>query len=161
MKTTFDPHAVKHASVYAKDQFFCVETCAGYRSVGGERISAFLAGDAPDADVGKAVLDALGSYRVLSESEIPTFRDLARVEAKQEEWERQLMALAGYKSRQEIYRGLKHVPVRLCGSELSVSATAKDRRNGFEGSGFTLAVAVHLGPAAIGSAVKKAVSECA
>lgn len=161
MKATFDPRAVKHAFVYAKDQFFCAESCAGYRSVGSERITAFMPGDAPDIEVGRAVLEALGSYRVLSKTEIAEFRDLARLEAKHDEWERQMMVRAGYKSRQEIYRGLKHVLVRLCGPELSVSATAKDRRHGFVGKGCMLAVNVELGAAAIGATVKKAISECA
>lgn len=161
MSTTFDPHALKHASVFAKDRFFCVESCAGYRSFGSERIAAFLPGDAPDDDVGRAVLEALASYRVLSVAEVAEFRDLGSVEARHSEWERQLMELAGYTSRQEIYRGLKHVPVRLSGSELSVSATVQDRRHGFEGNGFALTMAVNIGAAAVGAAVKSAVSECA
>ncbi len=161
MKPAFDPHDVKHAGVYAKDAFFCFESCAGYRSVVRERINAFLPGGASDAEVGQAVLEALSQYRALRESEIAEFRDLARVEAKHKEWELQLMFHAGYKTRQEIYRGLKYAPLRLVGSELSVSSTVKDRRHGFEGNGFRSVVDVALGPAAIGAAVKMAICECA
>ena len=147
--------------MFAKDSFFCVESCAGFRSVGLERITAFLSPNASDAEVGRAVLEALSQYRVLLQSEIAEFHDLMRIEARHKEWERQLLVQAGYKTRQQLYSGLKYVPVRLSNSELSVSATAKDRHHGFQGNGFTSVVNVDLGLVAIGAAVKKAVSECA
>ena len=161
MNAAFDPHAVKHSFVYAKSEFFCVESCIGYRSVSGGNIIAFLPGETSDAELGAGVLQALSSYRVLATTEIANFREVANAEARNLVWERQLMAQAGYRSRQELYRGLRHVPVRLRNSELIVSATAKDRRHGFEGNGFSLTIDVNVGAEGIGAAIKKVVAECA
>jgi len=161
MNAAFDPHAVKHSFVYAKSEFFCVESCIGYRSVSGGNIIAFLPGDTSDTELGSRVLQALNSYQVLAATEIANFRDAASAEARHLVWEQQLMSQAGYRSRQELYRGLRCVPVQFRNAELVVSATAKDRRHGFEGNGFSLTIDVNVGAEVIGATVKTVVIECA
>lgn len=158
METAADPSASKHASVYANGEFVCVQSSAGHRRTVGEKVVALLPPDAKETEIGSAVLSALASYRVLSRSEFGEFFDLARVTAKHQEWERELAKHAGYKSTKQVYKRLKLVSVRLSGSALSVSATAK-RRYGFEGNGFSVTIDVSEGETAVGNAVLKALEE--
>lgn len=97
MGTTFDPHARKRASVYANDDFFCIESCAGYRRVVDDRIVAFLPREASESDIGNAVLSALASYRVIPVVEHAEFFATTRLETRHVEWEQELNARAGYK----------------------------------------------------------------
>lgn len=161
MESTFDPYSKKHASVYANDEFVCVQSSVGYRSTVGDKIIEYLPSSATESEIGKAVLSALSSYRVLSLSEVGEFFDLARVQEKHAEWEKELVTRASYKSTKQVYRNLRLVSVRLSESKLSASATTKDRRNGFAGNGFSVTLDVGEGESAVGSAILKALKECA
>lgn len=161
METTFDPYARKTASVYANSDFFCIESCAGYRSVVDERIVAFLPREASDSDIGNAVLSALAAYRVVPVPDHAEFFSATRVEMRLTEWEQDLSARAGYKSTRNLYRGLKLVAVQLSDSEVTMSSTVRDRKRGFTGNGFSLTVASTLGAAVVGDSVKRALEECA
>jgi hypothetical protein len=157
----FDPSHKKHASVYAKDSFICVKSCAGYRRCSDEGLVAFLPGSAAAEAVGNAVVAALDSYRLLSEGEIGEFFAVAKVEERNRIWEAELMRCTGYRSVKEMYSGLKHVPVRLERAEVTVRSTKKDRRNGWEAVRSAFSVNANLGPVAIGEAVKRALGESA
>jgi len=161
MEAAFDPFAKRHASVYANDEFICVRSSAGYRSTIEDRIVALLEPDAGEDEIGSSVLSALDSYRVLSLSELGGVFGLDRVQQRYAEWEQELVAHAEYKSTKRIYRRLRRVSVRLSGTKLSVFASVKDRRNGFEGNGFSVTIDVSEGSVAVGNAVRKALAECA
>jgi len=76
MELTFDPHARKRAAVYANDDFVCVQSSAGYRSTVDDKIVAYLPPSVTEAEIGRAVLSALESYRVLSVSELDDLKAL-------------------------------------------------------------------------------------
>ncbi len=160
MTPAFDPHLKKYASVYAKAEFICVKSCAGYRRIGDEQLIAYLPGNAGDEAVGTAILEALAAYRVLAENEIPDFFAIPHIEDRNKAWELELMERSGYKTIKDLYRGLMHVSVRLEAGEIVVRSTRKDSRNGWEGIDPVLSTKADLGCAAVGDLIQLALAEC-
>ena len=161
MKAAFDPHATKFAEIYANKDFLCVMSCAGYRSTVLNQIVAFLSSDASHEQLGTAVLSALDSYVVVP---VDQFDDVFRpeqVSARFSQWESDVCALAGYGSKRKLYAALKLVPIKLTGTTVCVTGTAKRRGAAFEGNGFSLNIDSKLGARAVGEAVLAALSASA
>lgn len=164
------------AAVKANHDFICVQTFSGYRSCradpeGGQYL---LSVDVSDVSLGEAVQSALAASRfVLAERREgvwihpeATFDrrlyDPMLTEQRYVEWTKRLMSKFDYKSKRELFKGMKNCSIKSTAGVLTISPTIRERMEGWAGMPDDEDVVAPTGssPLEVGSAVRLALSRC-
>jgi CDI immunity protein len=153
----------RSAGIYFNDRLMCIQTYSGYRIqlVDHEAKSFLLPPYAADESLGESLAESLRQSRSLTVEEVAQRR--GRSKEQYEAWVASLMGQYGYKSRQALFRKMKHCSVEITGENIRLMPMRRDRGEAWEGlnGSETVFVPVLSSPAEIGAALRLALSRCA
>lgn len=99
----------KWAVVYANEEFICVRTQSGFRSVTSDPqgITSFLSHQADPESLGVAVREALSKSRTIAAKEIEILFDPDLIKERYEEWVNTALTRYGYLTRRKMFSSMK------------------------------------------------------
>lgn len=172
------PHEVQRiewASVLANDRFVCLRTCSGYRAsiVDPQGAVIYLDPSACDELLGDAVLACLAQSRFVvpyadkrasPEAGVDAeLYDPVRIDERYQSWVNEVMATYGYKSRRELFRGMKSCWITSSDSKIVIGLTRRDGKEGWSGllgDDGRLKIDAVAAPADVGAALSRALENC-
>lgn len=151
------------ASVLANDDFIVVEACFYYRSpVADHRLCQhLLAPDVGNAELGKAVADALTHSRELSPDEIERWFDPSALDENYRSWIEAMMRRYGYKTKRVLFRGMRNCHVERMEGRIRFRPSAHERLEGWGSiDEEDVVIPDNSPPEAIGAGLRLALSRC-
>jgi hypothetical protein len=110
------------ADIHGTEKFVCVEMLSGYRMVqredDGYRI--YLAPDAADDTLGRALLEALDRSRFIWPPDEREFFKWQRYMRCRDNWQKDFMTRYGYKTKRDAYKNMVWCRARRCEGKISI-----------------------------------------
>lgn len=156
----------KWASIYANDEFICVQTCSGLRRTAIDPEGALIIINAnPElSELGNAIRQALAASRVLAPNEIASFFDVSAIECRYENWVSSLLNRFNYASRQQLFKNMRHCQIESADGVISIRPTMHEKTEAWSGKGIERSDYVLLDQTAsaeeIGNGAALALSRC-
>lgn len=156
------------ASALCNGDFILIETNSGRgrMQTDPDAPQHLLRMDAPDDEIGTAVLLALSRSRQIALEEIATFFDLERNDKLYAEWIIDLMHRYGYKTKRALFKDMMNVSIRLekAGATIrftpmrheALEAWGREKGDGIE----DVIVSAVSSPAEIGAGFRVALERC-
>src|SRR5262249_44491400 len=131
------------ATAKLNPDFFCVETCSGYRMTitdprGKQHL---LPVGASDRELGSALLDALAHSRFVPPLEQPEedleLFDFDLAEKAYADWVEKLMRTYGYKTRRALFKDMANCNIERCQGMITIHPTNHEKLEGWSGDGIS------------------------
>ncbi len=109
MKSTDRLPFKQWADIHRTDRFISVEPQSGYRRTlpEDEGYVIYLAPDAADEELGRALLECLGKSRFIWPRDEPEFFKADRIMQCYQNWHKDFMRRYGYKTKREAYKTME------------------------------------------------------
>ena len=156
----------KWASIYANDEFICVQTCSGLRrtAIDPEGALIILSANPELSELGQAIQQALAASRVLTPDEISSFFDVSAIERRYENWVSSLIHKFGYVNRQQLFKNMRHCQIESTAGVISIRPTMHEKAEAWSGKGIEKSDYVLIDQAApaeeLGQSTMLALSRC-
>ena len=158
------------ASAKKNAEFFCIETCSGYRmtTTDPQGKQHLLPVGASDHELGVAVLDAFAHSRFVSPLEHPeedsALFDFDLSRKRYSEWVKTLMTTYGYKTKNALFREMKNCNIECRDALITIRPSHHDKLEAWSGDGISkesyVIISSNSPPLEIGAALRLAFVRC-
>jgi hypothetical protein len=118
------------AEINRTERFISVEPLSGYSMVQRENEGyvIYLAPDASDEILGRALLEALEKSRFIWPRDEPEFLDPERYVRCYRNWQKDFMYRYGYKTKREAYKNMNWCRAERCEGKISIQPHKRDEK---------------------------------
>jgi CDI immunity protein len=164
MKSTERLPFTQWADINRTDRFISVEPKSGYRMVQSEDDShvIYLAPDAADEALGRALLEALDLSRFIWPPDEPEFFKWQRYERCYQNWQTDFMRRYGYKTKRDAYKNMDWCRADRSGGKISIRPRKRDKPEYFRNlpESRTVVIPETRDAATAGAALRLALDRC-
>ncbi|ARN79849.1 contact-dependent growth inhibition system immunity protein [Methylocystis bryophila] len=117
------------ADIHRTERFISVEPLSGYSLIAREDDGyvIYLAPDASDAELGRALLDALGRSRFIWPPDEPEFFKAERYMRCYRDWQQDIMSRYGYRTKREAYKSMEWCRAKRSEGRTSIYPHKRDK----------------------------------
>lgn len=155
------------ASAKFNGDFYCIETCSGYRNCrrDSQGKQHLLPPDANHVVLGAALLDALAHSRFITdEKEIRSFFNYEKGQAEYAQWIENLIQHFGYKSKRKLFKAMRLCNIECIDDRVEIrpqrheklEAWGREKDDGIE----NVVISKNAPPEEIGAALHEAFNRC-
>lgn len=163
MKSTERLPFSQWAEIHRTDRFISVEPLSGYRIIQRENEGriAYLAPDATDDALGRALLDALELSRFIYPPD-PEFSNAERYMRCYRNWQQDFMRRYGYKTKRDAYKAMDWCRARRSEGRIAIRSHKRDKPEYWRDlpPERTVVIPATTDPVAAGAALRLALDRC-
>jgi hypothetical protein len=152
------------ADINRTDRFISVEPLSGYSMVQreDEGYVIYLAPDATDEDLGRALLECLDKSRFIWPPDEPQFLEWRRYLQCYRNWQKDFMRRYGYKTKREAYKNMDWCRAKRSEGKISIQPHKRDKPEYWRDlpPDRTVVIPSTMDAAAAGAALRLALDRC-
>jgi hypothetical protein len=154
----------QYADISRTEKFICVQPMSGYRMILPEDDGyvIYLAPDAGDDALGRALLEALDRSRFIPPPNEPEFFKWERYMLCHHNWQKDFMRRYGYKTKHDAYKNMNFCRAERSEGKISIKPHKRDKLESFRDlpADKTVVVPATADAATAGTALKLALDRC-
>jgi hypothetical protein len=161
-----EPKIKQWATACATNEFISINTCSGYRRSARDPqgILVFYEVSVRDEELGEGLLQALAASRFLSLTEVGSFFEPKAIERNYEDRVARSMQRYGYKTRRELFKGMKHCMIARVDGVVTIKPSKHEKLEAWSGTGIGETAHEHVGanasPVDVGAALRRCFAKC-